>query len=152
MYEAYKNNPKVTFFFVYVNEAHPKRRRNEDPKDLTPRAVGKARNLKDRLLAASKCMVGLKLTLPALVDTMDGVAEKAYHGRPSATAVIDMDGKIRLHTIGPWGAQPGKAGEVLQKVLGILPSKPAGKKPRKKTRPGAKEKEKKKGKILLKAL
>jgi len=150
LYEAYKNDERVAFFFIYVNEAHPKRNRDDDPKSVTPRGIGRARNLKNRILAASKCMIGLKLKMPVLIDTMDGVAEKGYRGRPSATAVIDMDGKIRMHTIGPWGSQPKKAGEILKKILPPRPLPRAGKKaPKKPPAPSKSEgKKKKKGKIL----
>ena len=32
----------------------------------------------------------LKLTLPTLIDSMDGVVAKAYRGVPAATAVDDL--------------------------------------------------------------
>lgn len=117
LYEAYKGNAKVAFFFVYVNEAHPVPNPVRNDRDSTHAGIGQARTVEDRVIAAAKCMVGLKLSLPALVDTMAGAAEKAYQGRPAATAVIDLEGKVRLHTVGPWGTQPGLAGAVLEEIL-----------------------------------
>ena len=62
-------------------------------------------------------MEGLKLTLPILIDGMDGVAEKAYKGKPAATAVVDKHGKIAFYSHGPRGAQPKQADAVLKKLL-----------------------------------
>ena len=122
MYEAYKGNDKVAFYMIYVREIHPvgQSKLAAGEKPTGPRDVAQAKNLDERILAASACMEGLKLTLPVLIDTMEGVAEKAYSGVPASTAVIDLEGKVVFHSIGPGGSQPRQA-EMALKQLGIEP-------------------------------
>jgi len=59
----------------------------------------------------------LNLTLPVLIDSMDGVAEKAYRGVPAATAIVDLDGNLVFHSDGPNGVQPKEAEKVLRRLL-----------------------------------
>ena len=115
LYKAYKDNEKVAMYLIYVNEAHPARTTNA--KGEGPSSVGRHRSIDEKVLAASKCMEGLKMTLPVLIDGMDGVVEKAYRGRPAATAVIDLDGKVVFHSTGPRGAQPPEADKHLKKLI-----------------------------------
>jgi hypothetical protein len=115
LYKAYKDNEKVAMYLVYVNEAHPAR--TTAAKSEGPSSVGKHKSIDEKVLAASKCMEGLKMTLPILIDSMDGVVEKAYRGRPAATAVIDLDGKVVFHSTGPRGAQPPEADKHLKALI-----------------------------------
>ena len=118
LYRAYKDNDKVAFYFIYINEAHPARGPSRDAGVAEGYlGLGRHRQMDDRILAASKCMRGLGLTMPVLIDNMNGVAEKAYRGRPAATAVIGFDGKIAFYSRGPWGTQPEEAGRVLKQLL-----------------------------------
>ena len=102
-------------YLVYVNEAHPARTTDETGEG--PSSVGRHKDIDEKVLAASKCMEGLKMTMPILIDGLDGVVEKAYRGRPAATAVIDLQGKVVFHSIGPRGAQPPEADKHLKKLL-----------------------------------
>lgn len=115
LYEAYKDNDKVKIFLVYVNEAHPAK--TTDAKGKGPSSVGRHKRIGEKVLAASKCMEGLKLTLPVLIDGMDGAAEKAYRGRPAATVVVDLAGKVVFHSTGPRGAQPAEAKKHISKLI-----------------------------------
>ena len=122
LYEAYKGD--VQFLLIYIREAHPSR--SEDPADK-PRIrkppgkdldIAQPRTMDERLLAADKCMKGLKLTLPTLLDDMDNPFLKAYGGSPAGTAVVDIDGKIAYWTPGrPDGCKPKDAEAVLKKLL-----------------------------------
>ena len=115
LYKAYKGNEKVAMYLVYVNETHLAK--TNDPKGEGPHGIKPHRNIEGRLQAASKCMEGLKLTVPVLIDRMDAVVEKAYRGSPGATAVIDLEGKVVFHTIGPRGVQPAEADTLLKKLI-----------------------------------
>ena len=118
LYRAYKDNDRVAFFFIYINEAHPARNRaGEGGAAEAYRGLGKHRKIDDRILAASKCMRGLGLTVPVLIDDMNGVAEKAYRGRPAATAVVGLDGTIAFYSRGPWGTKPDEADRALKQLL-----------------------------------
>ena len=75
--------------------------------------------MEERSLAASKCLQGLKLSLPLLLDTMDGSYEQAYGGWPAGTVVVDIDGKLAYWSPGSArGCLPHDAEMVLEKLLG----------------------------------
>ena len=116
LYEAYKD--KVQIFLVYVSEAHPVREgKQRGAQARTPREIAQTKSVRERALAATDCLLGLKLSLPVLLDTMDGAAEKAYGGHPAGTAVIDIDGRVCFHSRGPSGVRPKEAGQVFQRIL-----------------------------------
>ena len=58
----------------------------------------------DRLGAAGACVLGLKLTMPALIDSMDNIAERTYAAWPERLYVLDEDGRV-AHQCGkgPYG-------------------------------------------------
>ena len=93
-----------------------------DEKPRGPGDITQHKNMGERILAASACREGLRLTLPMLLDTLDGVAEKAYRGVPAATAIVDLDGRLAFYTRGPKGVQPKAAAKVLEE---LLPQRPA---------------------------
>ena len=53
----------------------------------------------------------------ASVGAVEGAAEKAYTGRPAATAVVDLEGKIAFHSVGPGGAKPKQADKVIKRLI-----------------------------------
>jgi len=119
---AYRN--KVEFFLVYIREAHPT---DAQPgRDGAPGGPGRARgpdikqakSIEDRTIAATQCLQDLMLTLPVLLDDMQGTAEKAYGAWPDRIAVIDTAGKITYHCgPGPRGFNPAGAEQVLRALL-----------------------------------
>jgi len=116
LYEAYKD--KVEFFFVYVREAHPVRQGKEGGAEArSPKDIAQTRSLAERAMAATDCLRGLKVTLPVLIDTMDGKTVKGYGGHPAGTAVIDRDGRICFTSRGPGGVKPKEAEKVLKELL-----------------------------------
>ena len=103
---------------MYVREAHPVRGGTESDGSLRrPQQISQPKDLEERASAAVDCLRGLGLTLPVLVDRMDGSVEKAYGAWPACTAVVDLEGKIRFHSRGPGGAQPPQAERVLREIL-----------------------------------
>jgi hypothetical protein len=122
LYEAYKDNDKVEIFLVYVREAHPVRRARPttapgERRLKRPTEITRHKNIDDRILAAASCMEGLGLSLPALIDGMDGPTEKAYGGYPAGTAVVDLNGRVVFYSRGPRGCQPKKAEKALRGLL-----------------------------------
>lgn len=108
LYVSYKD--KVQFFLVYISEAHPKKLKGE--------FGGQPSNIEQRSILATRCVSELKLSLPVLMDTMDGVAEKAYKGRPDRMCVVDIDGKVGYYSRrGPKGFKPKEAEAVIKKLL-----------------------------------
>ena len=127
LYKAYKG--KVQFFLVYIREAHPSR---SGPGGGRSRfggvSITQHKTLKERMIAADQCMKGLKLTIPILLDTMDGSYLKAFGGLPAGTTVVDIDGKIAYWNRGsPGGCKPTNAEAALKKLLaaggGAIPEK-----------------------------
>ncbi len=58
----------------------------------------------DRFEAVSACVIGLNLTMPALVDTMDNLAERTYSAWPERLYVLDTDGRVAFKCgKGPYG-------------------------------------------------
>jgi hypothetical protein len=117
---AYKDNPNVAIYLIYVREIHPVKEPEEPRagKPIGPSDITQHKNLDDRIMAASACREGLKLSLPILIDSMDGVVEKAYAGVPAATAIIDLNGNLIFHSHGPTGVQPKRAEKVIRELLG----------------------------------
>ena len=117
LYKAYKG--KAQFFLVYTREIHPSANKTSPPRRPGgPTGITQHTSIKERMIAADKCMKGLKLTLPFLLDTMDNAFLKAYGGIPAGTAVIDINGKIAYWNPGaPTGCKPKNAEETLKKIL-----------------------------------
>ena len=109
---------KVQFFLVYTREIHPT---NDDSKSSRRRGgppITQHETLEDRKIAADKCMKGLKLTIPTLLDTMDNTFLKAYGGIPAGTCVVDIDGKVAYWNRGaPNGCKPDEARKAIKKLL-----------------------------------
>jgi len=95
---------------VYISEAHPNRLKGTD--------MSLPKNIGDRAILATKCISELKLSLPVLIDTMDGVAETAYKGWPDRICMVDIDGKIAYYSErGPKGFKPKEAEVAIKKLL-----------------------------------
>ncbi len=124
LYKAYKG--KAQFFLVYLREAHPSREkaRGSAPQAKARKkrpgnvAIAQTKTMTERVIAADKCMKGLKLKIPILLDSIEGDYIKAYTGFQAGTVVIDIDGKI-AHWVrgGPWGCKPAEAEAALKKLL-----------------------------------
>lgn len=124
LYKAYKG--KAQFFLVYLREAHPS---PDKSRVQTPQAkaqkkrfgdlgIAQPKTMAERVIAADKCMKGLKLTIPILLDSIEGDFIKAYTGFQAGTVVIDIDGKIAYWTRGgPWGCKPAEAEATLKKLI-----------------------------------
>lgn len=77
------------------------------------------KTMEDRIAAASKCLKGLELTIPTLIDRMDNSALKSFHVWAAATVVVDLDGKVAFYSTGPKGTQPKQADKVIRELLGL---------------------------------
>ena len=125
MYKAYKDDKRVKIILVYISEAHPVRKSPNAENPKSPKDITQAKTAKERIIAADACMKGLKFTMPILIDlppeggkgSMVGAVERAYRGRPAATVVVDLDGKIAFYSRGPRGVQPAKADQVIKSLL-----------------------------------
>ena len=113
LYTAYKD--KVQFFLVYTREVHPKSQGGRRSGSVI---IEQHDTLQDRMIAADKCMKGLKLTIPLLLDSMDNQFLKGYGGIPAGTTVIDIHGKVAYWNRGsPNGCKPDRAEETITRLL-----------------------------------
>ena len=132
LYKAYKD--KAQFFLIYTREIHPSRSTSTGATGAQASrysrgpAITQHTSMNDRIIAADKCMKGLKFTIPILLDDMDNTFTKTYSGMPAGTTVIDINGKIAYWNRGaPTGARPPLAEAALKKLLaaggGPIPEK-----------------------------
>ena len=103
---------------MYISEAHPNRLKGTDPSTSLGTGYKPAQERRRTAILATKCVGELKLSLPVLIDTMDGVAETAYKGWPDRICVVDIDGKVAYYSErGPKGFKPKEAEAVIKKLL-----------------------------------
>jgi len=110
LYKAYKD--KVQFLLIYIREAHPSRTAptgRPKPNRFSRVGITQHKNIEERIIAATKCIQGLKLSLPMLIDDMAGAYQSKYGGFPAGTTVVDLDGKVLFTSRGPWGSKPKDA-------------------------------------------
>ncbi len=108
----------MAFFIVYIEEAH-----STDlwqvPQNVRQNVlIPSARTGEDRVEAAAACVRNLKIELPALVDGIDNVVERAYTGWPDRLYVVDGTGRIAYKSApGPFGFKPREMEEALVRTL-----------------------------------
>ena len=89
-----KYAPAVTFYAIYIWEAHP-----DDgwcsPKNLTAKiAIAKPKTYEDKITAAAKLRNLSGLKLPLLIDDFDNSCEEKYIAHPHRLFVIDQQGLV----------------------------------------------------------
>ena len=100
LYQTYKDLAGV--YIVYISEAHA----SDDPR---PVPYAKKLGIKEhttfgeRCTVASRLVADKKLTIPCLVDGLEGVAETAYQGWPDRVYLINKAGQLAIAgNRGPW--------------------------------------------------
>ncbi len=131
MYVSYKDDPRVAMFLIYGQESHPVAARTPRAEENGPAghvahprgpdgpfALGDPhRNLAERAEAARQCAARLRLSVPILLDTLDGQAARALNCRFGVTLIANQEGKIVYYHEGAQGIDPAGARRVLQQVL-----------------------------------
>ncbi|MDP9192348.1 MAG: hypothetical protein M3P06_11675 [Acidobacteriota bacterium] len=116
LYKKYRD--RAEFYIVYIQEAHPVDAWQMDVNVKEGALLATTKTLDDRTKAADTCLIKLGLELPALVDTPDDFAERAYTGWPDRLYVVDTDGKIAFKSAaGPFGFKPEDVETTLQRLL-----------------------------------
>jgi hypothetical protein len=97
----------VAFRVVYIQEAHPTDGWQLPVNVRQNVLLPYARTLAQRAEAAEACARNLKLEIPALLDTPDNEAEKAFTGWPDRLYLIGRGGKVLFKSApGPFGFHP----------------------------------------------
>ena len=114
MYQEHR--AAAEFYIIYIREAHP----GQTLTDVGggKRKFGNTITMDQRKQAANACLTSLRLTMPFLVDDMEGTVEKAYVGHPNRVYVLDIDGRVAMKgPRGPGGADIAGAEKALRRVL-----------------------------------
>lgn len=104
LYATYKD--RVEFLVVYISEAHPgsivsvpKKGGGSDLQVIPPTS-----NVEERLRNYRQFVDVVGLTIPAVIDTEDDHAKRAYAAWPDRIYVVGTDGKIAFKSApGPVG-------------------------------------------------
>jgi len=108
LYQGYKD--RAAFLFVYIREAHPDDGWQMDENKKEGVVFKKTKTLAERQEVAGKCCVGLKLSMPCVIDGLDNKVDEAYAAWPERIFIVDAQGKIAYAGAqGPWGFKPGEA-------------------------------------------
>lgn len=117
-------------FLIYGQESHPVR--TEAGGGATGQASGEKksrvsrnafvlgdahRSLAQRAEAARQCAARLRLSVPILLDTMDGQAARALGCRFGVTVLADQRGRVVYYQEGAHGIDPAGTKRVLKQLL-----------------------------------
>jgi tetratricopeptide (TPR) repeat protein len=96
LYSGYKR--QLPFYLIYIREAHStadwQSTRNERESIVLPPAA----TMDEQHQHASMCVRKLHIDFPALLDGLDGAAEKAYSAWPSKAVLVNREGQIVFST------------------------------------------------------
>ena len=94
----------MTFYVVYIEEAHPTNlwQTSSNVKDGV--LFSSPTTAAERAETADLCVVRLAIKIPAVVDGIDNPTERLYTGWPDRLYLIDPGGRIRYKSApGPFG-------------------------------------------------
>ncbi len=101
---------------MYISEAHPNLLKDDGSGG--PATV--PRTIEERAILATRCVAEMKLSLPVVLDSIDGVAEKAYEGRPVRVCIVGRDGKLAYDSgRGPRNLDIEEAQKALKRILAV---------------------------------
>jgi iodothyronine deiodinase-like protein len=89
---------------VYIQEAHPTDlwQMSQNVRDGV--LLRSPLSDEERVETANRCFSRLAIKIPALVDGIDNIVERAYTGWPDRFYLIGTDGRIRFKSApGPYG-------------------------------------------------
>lgn len=80
--------------------------------------VESTKTTESRARVAGTCLLRLGIKLPAIVDTADDFAERAYAGWPDRLYVVDTAGRVAYKSAaGPFGFKPHELEVHLERIL-----------------------------------
>ena len=115
LYSRYQD--RVEFFVVYIQEAHPTDGWQVDSNISDDVLFRQHQSFDEREEAAQSCSIGLKISIPTLVEEMDNAIDEAYGAAPERLYLIGKDGKVLYHVgAGPHFFDLDELDEALQKM------------------------------------
>lgn len=104
------------FYVVYIREAHPTDGWMLEINDEHGATFAQPRTMEERRHVADVCAVGLRLSIPILVDDMDNTAALLFNSWPERLYVLSVDGAVAYQGgKGPYGFDPEELDRFLAK-------------------------------------
>ncbi len=105
MYGRY--GEQVAFFVVYIQEAHTTDGWQMPINEQEGVVYQQPKSAEEREAVAEACAVGLKLSIPTLIDEMTNEVDRAYAALPDRLYLIDTEGRVAYRSgPGPMGFKP----------------------------------------------
>jgi hypothetical protein len=95
IYRRYRDH--VSFFVVYVREAHPTDGWQTDSNVTEGILFRQHQSYEEREAMAMTCSLNLHLSMPVLVEEMDNAIDEAYGAVPERLYLIGVDGCVAYH-------------------------------------------------------
>ncbi len=122
MYGRY--GEQVAFFVVYIQEAHATDGWQVPDNEQEGVVYEQPKTAAEREAVAEACTLGLKLSIPTLIDEMTNEVDRAYAALPDRLYLIDAEGRIAYRSgPGPMGFKPQEL-EAAITALRERPGKP----------------------------
>ncbi len=119
LYSEYKS--QIPFYLIYIREAHSTADWMSTQNQREGIVLKPATNMAERQEHATMCVRKLHLDFPALMDGMNGAAEKAYSAWPSKAVLVDRHGRILFTTgLSEQDFNPQQFAAALRKVSGTV--------------------------------
>ncbi len=107
----------MTFYVVYIQEAHPSDLWQLPSNIRDGVLFASPRSDDDRTSTAQACVRNLGIRIPAVLDHIDNRTERAYTGWPDRIYVIDRNGRIVFKSApGPYGFSMGELERLLPDI------------------------------------
>jgi hypothetical protein len=98
---------RVTFYSIYVREAHPMDGWMSQPNVDAGICYMQPKTLDERSAVARDFIRNTGFSIPLLLDTLDNATGERYAGLPDRLVVIDADGLVAYPgKVGPHGMDP----------------------------------------------
>ena len=92
LYSRYQD--RVEFFVVYIQEAHPTDGWQVESNISDEVLYRQHQSFEERDEAAQSCAIGLRISMPTLVEEMDNAIDEAYGAAPERLYLIGQDGRV----------------------------------------------------------
>lgn len=119
LYPEYKD--RLPFYLIYIREAHSMSDWQSTKNQREGITLQPAANMSERQDHATMCVRKLHIEFPALLDSMNGAAEKAYAAWPSKAYLVDRNGRVQFSTaLGEQDFHPAEFEAALQKLAATV--------------------------------
>ena len=114
-----RHGEQVAFFVVYIQEAHPTDGWQISINEQEEVTFEQPKSAEEREAVAEACTLGLKLSIPTLIDEMTNEVDRAYAALPDRLYLIDAEGRVAYRGgPGPWAFKPDELEAAIGEAVG----------------------------------